>query len=383
MLKIRMMEKYNLYNSLNMTTIEARFQRDLTFLSRSDLPKTSTGKEITSLDYKGDESNQLSDSQIQSLSSALKQADSKFRGPLNLKCNTQLTDLSALYISEIFAQRDFSRSHITELNLSETKMQEKAGLFIGEALLQNPLYPLQRLKFKGVNLEESGLYRVLEAVNANKNISRIHLGVISDYGLRTMAELLQGNKSLLRLEFSENEAKPWTKEAKQAFSQMLKGHTELQSVIFKSPFSKSSAKEGKGSGDDEPASSTDPHREFRHEIEFYTNKKLQSHKHHKKFLKRHHDCDPQSMFEGMLELLEAKDSHKKMPVRKFFNNTFGTILNDALFALKKKQSKEPENVEIFTKKGSIKFVALYIMENLPQNEREPDLYNSADSADEV
>jgi hypothetical protein len=89
------------------------------------------------------------------------------------------------------------------------------------------------------------------------------------------------------------------------------------------------------------------------------------------------------MFEGMLELLETKGSHKKMPVRKFFNNTFGTILNDALFALKKKQSKEPENLEIFTKKGSIKFVAMYIMENLPQNEREPDLYNSADSADEI
>lgn len=70
-------------------------------------------------------------------------------------------------------------------------------------------------------------------------------------------------------------------------------------------------------------------------------------------------------------------------MRKFFNNTFGTILNDALFALKKKQSKEPENTEIFTKKGSIKFVAFYIMENLPQNEREPDLYNSSDSNDEV
>jgi hypothetical protein len=83
-------------------------------------------------------------------------------------------------------------------------MQEKAGLFIGEALLLNPLYPIQRIKFKGVNLEESGLYRILEAVNANKNISRIHLGVISDYGLKTMAELLKSNKSLLRLEFSES-----------------------------------------------------------------------------------------------------------------------------------------------------------------------------------
>ena len=68
-----------------------------------------------------------------------------------------------------------------------------------------------------------------------------------------------------------------------------------------------------------------------------------------------------------------------MPVRKFFNNTFGTILNDAIFALKKKQSKEPENEEIFTKRGSIKYVAMFLLENLPQHEREPDMYDSSDS----
>jgi hypothetical protein len=71
------------------------------------------------------------------------------------------------------------------------------------------------------------------------------------------------------------------------------------------------------------------------------------------------------MFEGMLNLLESKSSQRKMPVRKFFNNTFGTILNDAIFALKKKQSKEPENADLFTQKGSIKFVALYLLDNLP------------------
>jgi hypothetical protein len=71
-----------------------------------------------------------------------------------------------------------------------------------------------------------------------------------------------------------------------------------------------------------------------------------------------------------------------MPVRKFFNNTFGTILNDALFALKKKQSKEPDNLEIFTKKGSIKFVAMYLIENLPEQEREADQYESSGSGDD-
>lgn len=160
-------------------------------------------------------------------------------------------------------------------------------------------------------------------------------------------------------------AKPWTREGKNKFCQMLKGHTELETVKFKTVFA------------------DDPHADFRHEIEFYTNKKHHGHKAEKKFEKRQEGCEPESMFENMLQLLEKKKNHKKMPVRKFFNNTFGTILNDALFALKKKQSKEPENKEIFTNKGAVKYVALFLLENLPQNEREPDLYNSSDSHDEV
>lgn len=51
--------------------------------------------------------------------------------------------------------------------------------------------------------------------------------------------------------------------------------------------------------------------------------------------------DSERMFESILGLVETREQQKKMPVRKFFNNTFGTLLNDAIFALKKKQSKEP------------------------------------------
>jgi len=149
---------------------------------------------------------------------------------------------------------------------------------------------------------------------------------------------------------SIDEAKPWGGQAKHEFCAMLKKYTELEGVKFKSA--------------DRP-SEEDANGAFKQEIEFHTNKKLSEHKHTKKFEQRHEDCDPQSMFENMLALLEKKSSTKKMPVRKFFNNTFGTILNDALFALKKKQSKEPENMEIFNKKGSIKFVAMYLLENLP------------------
>jgi hypothetical protein len=35
-------------------------------------------------------------------------------------------------------------------------------------------------------------------------------------------------------------------------------------------------------------------------------------------------------------MIENKDDHEKMPVRKFFNNTFDTLINDAIFALLKK-----------------------------------------------
>lgn len=191
-----------------------RFQRDITFLEQNLIPQTNSGnhipswcilkylgKEIKKLDYKGEEHEQLSDADIQQLCNSLKNPDCKFKGPLNLKDNSQLTDLSALYIAEVLQRTETSKAYISQLNISNTKMQEKAGLFIGEALLANPRYPIDRIKFKNVKLEESGLYRIIEATNANKNIKRIHIGVISDYGLKTMAELLKLNNSLLRLEF--------------------------------------------------------------------------------------------------------------------------------------------------------------------------------------
>lgn len=56
----------------------------------------------------------------------------------------------------------------------------------------------------------------------------------------------------------------------------------------------------------------------------------------KRFQKRQEECNNEVMFENVLKLVENLDLQKKMPVRKFFNNTFGTLLNDAIFALKKK-----------------------------------------------
>eukprot|EP00353_Schmidingerella_taraikaensis_P000140 CAMPEP_0185595824 /NCGR_PEP_ID=MMETSP0434-20130131/79612_1 /TAXON_ID=626734 ORGANISM="Favella taraikaensis, Strain Fe Narragansett Bay" /NCGR_SAMPLE_ID=MMETSP0434 /ASSEMBLY_ACC=CAM_ASM_000379 /LENGTH=69 /DNA_ID=CAMNT_0028224071 /DNA_START=176 /DNA_END=385 /DNA_ORIENTATION=- len=51
-------------------------------------------------------------------------------------------------------------------------------------------------------------------------------------------------------------------------------------------------------------------------------------------------CEPRQMFEHLQELVESDDEDKaeNMPVRKFYNNTFNTLLNRAIFALTKKQS---------------------------------------------
>lgn len=80
-------------------------------------------------------------------------------------------------------------------------MLDKAGIFLGEAIIANKKYPIERIKFKDVSIEETGLYRILEAVNANHNIKRIHVGIISDYGLTAMAQILASNVSLVTLEF--------------------------------------------------------------------------------------------------------------------------------------------------------------------------------------
>lgn len=98
---------------------------------------------------------------------------------------------------------------------------------------------------------------------------------------------------------------------------MIRDYTELETVKFE-------------------CVSEEMHADFKQEIEFYTRKKLSKHKKEKHFAKRQDSCNQDNMFDNLLELIEKKSKHKKMPVRKFFNNTFGTLLNDAIFALKKK-----------------------------------------------
>lgn len=79
---------------------------------------------------------------------------------------------------------------------NNTRLALKAGVFIGDALITNKEHPIEKLSFKNVALGEDGLMRVIEALNKNKNITKVHLGLVSDQGLLIMARTLKYNSSL-------------------------------------------------------------------------------------------------------------------------------------------------------------------------------------------
>ena len=72
-------------------------------------------------------------------------------------------------------------------------------------------------------------------------------------------------------------------------------------------------------------------------MEFFVKKIKKDQKSVEEFDERLESCSNDHMFKNLLKLIEDPNDHEKMPVRKFFNNTFGTLLNDAIFALMKKQ----------------------------------------------
>lgn len=57
-----------------------------------------------------------------------------------------------------------------------------------------------------------------------------------------------------------------------------------------------------------------------------------------------------------------------MPVRAHIKNTFGSLLNDALYDLQRTRGKHPELVELQTVPGSAKYIAEYLLRNLPECE---------------
>lgn len=97
----------------------------------------------------------------------------------------------------------------------------------------------------------------------------------------------------------------------------------------------------------DPADKKDPehegHKYFKKEIDFFVSKIKHSHRCVEEMHERMDQCHADHMFKNLLKMIEDKEEHEKMPVRKFFNNTFGTLLNDAIFALMKKQVKSKSN----------------------------------------
>ena len=151
------------------------------------------------LEYQGEEHEKLTDNDIARLSAALLKND-KFVGPLNLKGN-ELTDLAALELSKAISRQ--GARNLTKLDLSNNSFSGKAGTYIGQALIANSEYPLYKLTLENVCLDNEGLVRILEAVNANKNIIKLHCGIVTDSGLEIMAAKLKENTSLEEITFQE------------------------------------------------------------------------------------------------------------------------------------------------------------------------------------
>lgn len=81
-------------------------------------------------------------------------------------------------------------------------MQAKSAFYIGEALIRNPKAPISQIFFKDIKLDAQGLFSLLEGTNINQNVKSLHVGIVTDEGLATIAECIGSNKgNLLRLEF--------------------------------------------------------------------------------------------------------------------------------------------------------------------------------------
>ena len=105
-------------------------------------------------------------------------------------------------------------------------------------------------------------------------------------------------------------------------------------------------------------------------MEFYTGLKSKTQMEASAFEDRMRSCNQDSTFKQMQDYLDSKSKNAKMPVRNFYYNTFCQILNDAIFALKRRQTKSTgeEHIELQHHQGQIKFVADFILNKLPAGE---------------
>lgn len=178
--------------------------------------------------------------------------NSTFRGELHLNCN-DLSDLAALHLAPVFEKQN--GHNVSKLILDGNCFTSKAGEYIGGALVANPNYTIKLLSFTGICLESIGVTRIVEACNANTNIKRLDIGVLTDRGLADLAELLRPNQSLeeITIQETKDHQKLWTELGRSAFVNMLKECTKIMRVNLN--FTRQECEEDKT---------------FSQEIEFYT-----------------------------------------------------------------------------------------------------------------
>jgi len=54
-----------------------------------------------------------------------------------------------------------------------------------------------------------------------------------------------------------------------------------------------------------------------------------------------------------------------LPVRAHIKNTFGSLLNDALFDLQRTRWIKSDKADLQTVEGSVKYLSEYLLKNLP------------------
>jgi hypothetical protein len=57
-----------------------------------------------------------------------------------------------------------------------------------------------------------------------------------------------------------------------------------------------------------------------------------------------------------------KEKNSIVSIRSYLNRTIGELLNKALYELDIQRERHPEDLELRTAKGSIKFIAKYLIE---------------------
>ena len=154
---------------------------------------------MQALNYAGEEHEKLTDDDVAQLAQALL-TNNSFRGELEINCN-DLSDLAALHLAPLFEKQ--SGQNISKLKVDGNCFTSKAGEYIGGALASNPDYQIKSLSFTGICLESIGVTRIVEACNANAHIKRLDIGVLTDRGLQTIANLLRSNTSLEEITIQE------------------------------------------------------------------------------------------------------------------------------------------------------------------------------------